>query len=165
MPAADLAGDAEDDDADPFAVMRGELGSLGGGLTVAPTHKDALGRGKDAAPASDYDSRRFGFDQPENLIPLRRQALVDALAAYGIPGPLLDERAAAAAYREAVWTFRESTLPALGAIIAEQVGEQIGQLDLRFVFPHADISLKARAVNSLTQAGITVEDARELVGL
>ena len=61
---------------------------------------------------------------------------------------------------------RESTLPALAAIIAEQVGEAIGQPDLRFVFPTiSDISVKARAVNSMTQAGLTVEVAREIVGL
>ena len=35
--AADLGGDAEDDDADPFTTMRGELAALRGGLTVAPT--------------------------------------------------------------------------------------------------------------------------------
>ena len=165
MPAADLGGDAEDDDADPFSAMRSDLAALHGGMTVAPTHKDALGRGKDAAPQSDYDARRFGFSPPEELTPLRRQALVDALGMYGVPGSLVDERAPAAALREAVRLFRESTLPALGAIIAEQVGEAIGQPDLRFVFPTADISLKARAVNSLVQAGLSVEDALAVVGL
>ena len=166
MPAADLGGDKLDDDADPFATMRAELASLRGGLTVAPTQKDALGRGSDAAPASDYASQRFGFSPPEELTALRRQALIDALGMYGIPGPLVDERAASATYREAARTFREATLPAIAAIIAEQVGEQIGQPDLRFVFPTiSDISVRARAVNSLVQAGLKVEAAREIVGL
>ena len=62
--------------------------------------------------------------------------------------------------------FRESTLPMLGQLVAEQVGEAIGQPDLRFVFPAiSDISVKARAVNSLVQAGLSVEDARAVVGL
>ena len=85
MPAADLGADAEDDDADPFTTMRGELAALRGGLTVAPTQSDALGRGPDAAPKSDFDARRFGFAPPEELTALRRQALVDALGAYGVP--------------------------------------------------------------------------------
>ena len=164
--AADLGADAEDDDADPFVKMRAELASLCGGLTVAPTQKDALGRGTDAAPRSDYDAKRFGFAPPEELTALRRQALVDALGCYGIPGPLVDERAAAAAYREAARTFRESTLPAIAALVAEQVGEAIGQPDLQFVFPTVtDISLKARAVASLVSSGMTISDARSVVGL
>ena len=88
MPAADLGSDSEDDDADPFSAMRSDLGALHGGMTIAPTHRDALGRGKDAAPQSDYDARRFGFSPPEELTALRRQALVDALGAYGVPGAI-----------------------------------------------------------------------------
>ena len=115
--------------------MRSELAALKGGLTLAPTQKDALGRGKEGAPASDYESKRFGFSPPESIEPLRRQALVDMAGAYGIPAPLVDERSSAAAYREAARVFRESTLPALGAILAEQVGEAIGQPDLALAFP------------------------------
>ena len=166
MPAADLGGDDDDDDADPFTTMRAELAAVRGGLTVAPTHKDALGMGKDAAPKSDYDAKRFGFHPPDTIEPLRRQALVDMAGAYGIPAPLVDERSSAAAYREAARMFRETTLPALGAIIAEQVGEAIGQPDLRFVFPTApDISVRARAVASLVSSGMTIEEAREVVGI
>ena len=166
MAAADLAADAEDDDADPFTTMRGELAALRGGLTIAPTNRDGLGIGKDAAPRSDYEAKRFGFSPPEELTALRRQALVDALGCYGIPGPLLDERAAAAAYREGARTLREGTLPALAALIAEQVGEAIGQPDLRFVFPTiSDIGVRARAVGGLVQAGVPLAEAREIVGL
>ena len=166
MPAADLGGDAEDDDADPFATMRAELAALRGGLTIAPTQKDALGRGKEGAPASDYESKRFGFSPPESIEPLRRQALVDMAGAYGIPAPLVDERSSAAAYREAARVFRESTLPALGAILAEQVGEAIGQPDLALAFPKTpDIGILSRAVGSLVTAGVPVKEAREIVGL
>ena len=52
MPAADLGADAEDDDADPFVKMRGELAALKGGLTIAPTQKDALGRGAEVRLSS-----------------------------------------------------------------------------------------------------------------
>ena len=166
MPAADLGGDAEDDDADPFTTMRAELAALKGGLTLAPTQKDALGRGPDAAPKSDYQALRFGFAPPEELTELRRQALIDSLAAYGIHGSLTDERAPAAALREGARMFRESTLPALAALIAEQVGAAIGENDLRFVFPTiSDVGVKARAVASLVSSGMTIADARQVVGL
>ena len=62
--------------------------------------------------------------------------------------------------------FRESTLPALGAILAEQVGEAIGQPDLALSFPKTpDVAILARAVGSLTAAGLDVSVAREIVGL
>ena len=163
---SDLGGDSDDDDADPFASMRADLAALRGGLTIAPTQKDALGRGKDGAPASDYESKRFGFSPPETIEPLRRQALVDMAGAYGIPAPLVDERSSAAAYREAARVFRESTLPALGAILAEQVGEAIGQPDLALAFSKTpDIGILSRAVGSLVAAGLDVSVAREIVGL
>ena len=163
---SDLGGDSDDDDADPFASMRADLAALRGGLTIAPTQKDALGRGKDGAPASDYESKRFGFSPPETIEPLRRQALVDMAGAYGIPAPLVDERSSAAAYREAARVFRESTLPALGAILAEQVGEAIGQPDLALAFSKTpDIGILSRAVGSLVAAGLDASVAREIVGL
>ena len=162
LPAADLGGDADDDDVDPFATMRAELAALRGGMTIGPTMKDALGLGKDAAPASDYDAKRFGFDPPEALEPLRRQALVDLLGAYGIPAPLVDEKASAAAYREAARLFRETTLPALGAIIAEQVGAAIGQPDLAVAFPKTpDIGILSRAVGSLVSAGVPLAETSD----
>ena len=163
---ADLGADAEDDDADPFAAMRADLAALRGGLTIAPTQRDALGRGKDGAPASDYESKRFGFSPPETIEPIRRQALVDMAGCFGIPAPLVDERSSAAAYREASRVFRETTLPALGAIIAEQAGEAIGEPDLVLAFPKTpDIGILSRAVGSLVTAGVAVTEAREIVGL
>ena len=163
---SDLGGDADDDAADPFAEMRSDLASLRGGLTVAPTQRDALGRGKDGAPASDYESKRFGFSPPETIEPIRRQALVDMAGCFGIPAPLVDERSSAAAYREAARVFRESTLPMLGAIIAEQAGEAIGEPDLALAFPKTpDIGILSRAVGSLVTAGMTIDDSRALVGL
>lgn len=166
MPAADLGGDDDDDDVDPFATMRAELAALRGGMTIGPTMKDALGLGTDAAPASDYDSKRFGFDPPEAIEPLRRQALVDVLGAFGIPAPLSDERASAAAYREAARVFRETTLPALGAIVSAEVGPAIGQPDLALTFPKTpDIGILSRAVGSLVSAGVPIAEAREIVGI
>ena len=166
MPAADLGADADDDDADPFHQLRADLASLKGGLTIAPTQRDALGRGKEGAPASDDDAKRFGFDPPESIEPLRRQALVDMLGAFGVPAPLVDERSSAAAYREASRMFRETTLPALASLVAGQVGEAIGQPDLAFEFPKiADIGILSRAVGSLVTAGVPIEQAREIVGL
>ena len=97
---------------------------------------------------------------------MRRQALVDMAGAYGIPAPLVDERSSAAAYREAARVFRETTLPALGAIVAAEVGPAIGQPDLALAFTKTpDIGVLARAVGSLVSAGVPIAEAREIVGV
>ena len=138
MVAADLGGDSDDDDADPFTNMRADLAALRGGLTVAPTHKDALGLGPDAAPKSDYQSQRFGFAPPDSLEPIRRQALVDALGLSGVPAPLVDERSRAAAFREAARA--ESGMCSRG-------GRQRDRVDRRHCRPcrHRESILAARA--------------------
>ena len=65
--AADLGGDADDDAEDPFSAMRSDLAALRGGLTVAPTQRDALGRGKAARrrPATTKVSGS-GLPRPRN---------------------------------------------------------------------------------------------------
>ena len=148
-------------------TMRSDLASLRGGLTDRPdTARRARARERRGAGQSDYESKRYGFSPPETIEPLRRQALVDMAGAYGIPAPLVDERSSAAAYREAARVFRESTLPALGAILAEQVGEAIGQPDLALAFPKTpDIGILSRAVGSLVAAGVPVSEARLIVGI
>ena len=84
----------------------------------------------------------------------------------GIVNLFSEHYTSAAAFREAARAFRETTLPALGAIIAEQVGEAIGQPDLAFAFPkQADVGVLSRAIGSLVTAGVPIEQAREIVGL
>ena len=146
-------------DTDPRQKLQAQLRGLNGELGISPTM--ANGRGDVAgAPAVDYQFRRYGFDPPEALTALRRQALVDMAGAYGLMPAMVDERAAAAAFREAVRLFNAVTMPAVGALIAEQLGEALGVPELRFVFPTpADLATRARAIQALTGAGMTLEDA------
>ena len=171
MPTPNQQRGEDEDEDDPRLKLRRDLHALNGGLTLAATMADGYDSGRDAAPRHDYRAERFGFDPPENVIPLRRQSVVDMLGCFGIGAPLLDERASAAAYREALRTFTGSALPALGALIAEQLGEALGVEGLRFEFPQStDLVSRSRAFRSLVgqqdgQPGLSVEDARAVVGL
>jgi len=166
MPAPDVGGDESDDGDDPMVTMRGELRDLAGGLTLAPTMAAGHGAGPGAAPRDDYRARRFGMDPPERMVELRRQVLGDALHAYGIPPVVGDERASAQAFREARRVFLSETMPAIGNLLASQAAGPLGVPDLAFTFPAAgDIATRARAINSLVQAGATFADARSIVGL
>ncbi len=146
-------------DTDPRQRLKGELAALNGGLGISPTM--ANGRGDIAgAPPVDYQFRRFGFNPPEAVTALRRQALVDMVGAYGLPAPMVDERAAAAAFREGLRVFHAVTMPAVGALIAEQLGDALGVPDLHFEFPvPADLATRARAIQAMTGAGMALEDA------
>ena len=149
-------GDA--DDTDPRKKLQSELQGLNGGLGISPTM--AGGRGDPlGAPKVDYEFRRFGFNPPAATTPLRRQALIDMAGAYGVPAPMIDERASAAAFREAFRIFGSITIPALGQLIAVQLGEALGVPELELTFPTTtDLATKARSLQAMVNAGMKGTD-------
>ncbi|MXY17103.1 MAG: phage portal protein, partial [Acidobacteria bacterium] len=153
VPVADAGGDESEDGDDPMVNLKAELKDLRGGVTLAPTQLGGLGQGPGAAPAADYRQQRFGIDPPEEAINLRRQATEDLATAYGVPAALVDPRASGTTYREGRRVFLVETLPAIGALIAEQIGVALDVPDLAFNFGAvSDIATRARAANSLVQA-------------
>ena len=133
-----------------------------------------LGQGKDGAPASDFEARSgFGFHPPRD--DRNRCAGKRSIDALGIVRrsrrPLVDERSQpAAAYAgSGADVSRKHAPDDRGQLVAEQVGEAIGQPDLaiRVSRPYPDISadLRARSRALVSQAGMTIEEAREVVGL
>lgn len=162
MPAPDRGDGASEED-DPLSGLRSDLLTLRGGLTVAPTMKNPA---EAASPTEDYKVRRFGFDPPQRLVDVRRLALADMLHAYGIAPVLVDERASAAAFREAVRVFWNVTMPALGALVSEQAAEALDVPDLALTFPApGDVAVRAGAVRALCAAGMDLAEARAVVRL
>ena len=167
MPTPDT-GDAKDDDGNPidtYAELSKDLAKLGGTLTLAPTMKTGGGAGMAAAPAGDYQARRFGADPPQRLVELRRLAVGDMLHAYGVAPVLAEPQPAAAAFREAMRQFWTVTMPALGLLISEQAGAALGVPDLALTFPSpADVVNRSKAVSALTAAGMDLPQALATVG-
>ena len=87
------------------------------------------------------------------------------LAACGIPPVLANHAAPGTSMREAWRQFTVGTVEPLAVLVADQLSEALGERVRLDVPRAADVATLARAVQSLTGAGLSVEDAREVVGL
>ena len=160
-------GEAEDADgeADPLTTLRRDLAAAGGKTTLAPAQAGGWGAGPSAAPQNEYASRRFGLTPPPGAVELRRDVERSILAASGIPPVLVNHQAPGTSLRESWRQFQTGTIEPLATIVSAQLSEALG-VDVRLEVPRpSDVATLARAVGSLTTAGMTVQDAREVVGL
>ena len=156
--------DADEED-DPLTTLRRDLAAAGGRTVLAPTTAAGYGAGPGAAPSKDYKPERFGFGPPETAIEARRDVERSILAACGVPPVLANHAAPGTSMREAWRQLTVGTVEPLAALIADQLSEALG-VDVTLTMPRsADVATLARAVQSLTGAGMSVEDAREVVGL
>lgn len=87
------------------------------------------------------------------------------LAACGIPPVLTNHAAPGTSMREAYRQMTVGTVEPIAALVADQLSEALG-VALTLTLPRAaDMATLARAMQSLTGAGMSVEQAREVVGL
>ncbi len=158
-------GENADEEDDPLTTLRRDLAAAGGRTVLAPTTAAGYGAGPGAAPSKDYKPERFGFAPPETAVEARRDVERSILAACGVPPVLANHAAPGTSMREAWRQMTVGTVEPLATIISDQLSEALG-VDVTLTMPRAaDVATLARAVQSLTGAGMSVEDAREVVGL
>ncbi len=162
------AGDGDADDApDPLAQLRADLSGAGGKTTLAPAMAGGWGGGPGVAPQNEYHTTRYGFDPPEHVNVTREAVERSIVGTFGVPPVLFHGTGAAAGMREAWRIFQTLGVEPLARIVAEQLSGPLGVdvvLDMRRTRA-ADTTMLARAVSSLVSAGMSVADAREVVGL
>ena len=115
--------------------------------------------------AGEIDVHRIGAEVDKGTTDVLTAAESSIYAAFGIP-PSLMQGETASGLRESWRTFR-LTVDALAALVAEELREKL--------YPEAELSTAAlrltdltaiaRSVHSLTQSGLSVEDALRKVGL
>ena len=123
--------------------------------------------GPAAAPPGDYRSARFGMNPPEATVEARRDVERSILGCYGVPPILMAGSGAGSGMREGWRQLIGLTVEPLATLIGSQLSEALGvevTLDMRRARA-ADVVMLARAVGSLTTAGMPLADAREVVGL
>ena len=111
------------------------------------------------------DIQRLGPEPPSALIDLRREVSASLLASMGIPSAVFDKSGAVSreALRAAVQTSIKPQSDRVAREIARKTGIDI-ELNLNR-FASGDISSRARAVHSMTQAGVGLDEALELADL
>lgn len=158
-------GDGDDDDDDQLEALRSDLANAKGSTVLAPATGNSFGGGPGAAPQREYAPRRFGLDPPESAVELRRDVGRDVLAACGVPPVLGNHAAPGTSMREAWRQFTVGTAEPLAAIVADQLSEALGEAVTLTIPRAADVATLARAVQSLTNAGMPIADARGVVGI
>ena len=113
------------------------------------------------------EAHRIGAEFSDETTSVRESIERSIFRAFGIPALLFDERAPGAAYREAYRDFRVSTLAALAAVIEAELRAKLDATAVVDAAPlkASDIAAQARAVHILKDSGMSLDDAREVVGL
>ena len=167
LPVPQEGGDGGEDD--PLAQLKSDLGKLAGNLALVETEAAGFGDGRQAAPQTDWRPRRIGADPPDSLIQLRLQNLHALLAAAGVPPIFLGlGQSSASGLREAWRGFAHGTLTPIGELVAAELRDKLGIPDLRIGFTRlyaGDTQGRGRALKSLVDAGVPLQEARTLTGL
>ena len=113
------------------------------------------------------ESVRLGAEFSDETTAVRESVERSVFRCFGIPALLFDERAPGAAYREAYRDFRVSTLSALAAVVEAELRAKLDATAVVDAAPlkASDIAAQARAVHILKDSGMSLDDAREVVGL
>ena len=145
--------------------LQDDLRGLRGKIALVQSTSGSWGEGHSTAPLSDYPIRRIGADPPETLIELRRQVEQSILASCGVPTSVLDGGQGTAS-REAYRQFLHLSVGPVAKQVGAQIAAAFDLANFEFSFDRlgaADISGRSRAVGSLTQAGMSLEDALKVV--
>ena len=128
----------------------------------------ATTEGKPTSLAGDSRVKEIGPKPEPATVQLRKDMMFDLLAAAGFPPALADSRADGTSRRESYRQMLHSTLQPLAAVVQGELRDKLDSPDLTISFRRlgaADIASKARSVKQLTEAGLTLDQALEIVAL
>lgn len=169
IPEGGVAQTDEDQGTSELDVLSTKIARLDGGLMLVES--GVGGWGDPAAGtrsgAADLSPRRVGANPPASTVSLRSEAAVAVLAACGVP-PSIIEGADASGQREGLRRFLHGSVSPLGELVAVELRRKLERPDLALGFRRlyaADLQGRARAVQSLTGAGLALAEARQIAGL
>ena len=156
-----------DDDEDPTAALRRDIGAMRGGVRMVETVASGWGEGRSAAPEGDWRQRRIGADPPASMVALRSDAAAAVCAACGVPEALFG-RGDGTSAREAFRRYERTTIRPLLALFAAEAAVKLDTPDLTLdpsELRASDLSGAARAFQSMVKGGLPVAEAASLAGL
>ena len=162
--------DADGDDADtedPNAALRADIATLRGKTAMVESVASAWGEGRSVAPLADWKPQRLGANPPASLATLRTDSAQAVLSACGCSADLF-VAGDAAGQRESWRRFLHGSVQPLGDLLAAELADKFDAPGLRLNFDRlmaSDLSGRARALQSMTGAGVPLADARRLAGL
>ena len=152
---------------DPLADLRADVAALRGRTVLTETTAAGWGEGSLAAPRADWKAQRLGFNAPVSMATLRTDSALAVLTACGVPADLAGSTDATSA-REAWRRFLHGSVQPLGDLLAGELAVKLDVPGLALKFDRlmaSDLSGRARALGSMVQGGIELDEARRLAGL
>ena len=113
------------------------------------------------------EPHRLGAEYAGSTAAIREGLERSIFACYGVPPVLCDPRAPGASFREGWRSFRISTLAALASTIEAEVRAKLDANASVSTAPLAasDVASQSRALRSMTESGVPLDEARRLAGL
>ena len=174
LPAPDVPDPGADDvtagkpgQQDHIGQLRADLQAAGGGTVISPTMESGFGGGPGVAPEYDWKPMRYGWNAPQHIVQAREAAFKWLALCYGLPLAMVDSTAASGSFRDAMRVFIGVTMAGLARIIEPQLSAAL-DTDVTLAFDRAllsDVTMRARAVKSLVDAGFTLEQAAAASGV
>ena len=157
--------DPQDEDHDPLYQLRADVRNARG-RTILPETQMALAD-PSQRPHGDWRSMRFGGNIPETMVDLRSKAGMSVALACGVPLPLVETLATGIGQRAAWQRFTQSSVAAVWSLIADEIFVKLGVrpgIDMTAAYGH-DLAGRSQAFARMTEAKLSVSDAREVCGL
>ena len=156
------------DGGDPtIAALKSDIRSLRGKLAlVESTSSGWAADGAAQRPRGDWEARRIGAAPPAPLVALADLASREVFAACGIPLSVVTV-AEGTGQREGFRRLLHSTIGPMARIVESELSTKF-EADIRLGFDSlfaADLSGRARAFQSLVNAGMATDKAAALAGL
>ncbi len=163
VPEGNDAG--SDDDDDPLASLRSDIGKARGKALLLETTSSGYGDGKTNAPARDWDPRYLHPAPTESMVKLSDAAFARVLAACGCSPALFDD-SDGTAKREALRQWHLGTVQPLARVVERELTEKFGvPVRLRFDLYNVDLAGRAQAFQKLVAGGMAVDKALAISGL
>ena len=155
-----------EDDIDPMAGARAGIAGAKGAPILLETPAGGYGD-PGQAPRREWEARRFGAAWPAAVADARPHIQNTIYSVMGIPLSLVNLPADGAGQREAYRRFLYSTIIPVSKLVSTELRSKLDPAAaLGFAeLAASDVVSRSRAIGSLVKAGVSIEDARRVVGL
>ena len=126
LPVPQDGGDG-DEDTDPLAKLKADIGNARGGALLVETTSAGWGEGQGGAPQRDWRQARVGPDWPDVLRETRSDAFDAVAGACNVPAVLLDKKSEGTSQREGLRRFPTPWRRAAGRDDRRRVGRETGR--------------------------------------
>lgn len=160
LPYRDLSDPQRDD-------LKAGVENLAGNVGLVHSQQHAFDSRGSVGGSADYSPRRFGMQIPEANVKVRRDLVLDTVAALGVP-PALFEANTGTGAQEAFRQFYVSTLEPIGAVVSHELAMKLDRPGLMLHLDRvsgSDIARRATGLVKLKEAGVDDAVARRIAGV